>query len=187
MTARAPHLRTSTRRVVRGCVLATTIGDGPREVNRGQEPSTQHPLLWALARRVDWVLMAMSPPVDSCPAPTSTISLSSEVVVFRYLALADVPYRGDLLILYVVWNLTRYYIQTLSTNWLGLQRIWVLLKISLQYPPGVLPNVYNIYYIYNIYHIYRFATKLLPDNYCIIWCLQCLQCLQGFPEFADAL
>ena len=41
-----------------------TIGDGAREVNGRREPSARHPLLRALARRVDWVLMATSPPVD---------------------------------------------------------------------------------------------------------------------------
>jgi hypothetical protein len=40
-TAPAPRLRASTHRVVHGCVLATTIGDGAREVNRGTR--AQHP------------------------------------------------------------------------------------------------------------------------------------------------
>jgi hypothetical protein len=31
---------------------------------QGRKPSTQHPLLRAFACRVDWVLMAVSPPVD---------------------------------------------------------------------------------------------------------------------------
>jgi hypothetical protein len=57
------------------------------------------------------------------------------------------------------------YIQNLNTNWWRLQRIWVLLRFCLQYPPGVLPIVYNIYCIYNIYNIYSLATKLLPNNY----------------------
>jgi hypothetical protein len=62
----------------------------------GTRASTQHPPLQALACRVDWVLMAMSPPVDGHPVPTPAVSLSSEVVAFHYLALADVPYAGEL-------------------------------------------------------------------------------------------
>jgi hypothetical protein len=49
--------------------------------------------------RVDLVLMATSPLVNSRLAPTPTVSLSSEVVVFCYLAPAASP-GAALLILY---------------------------------------------------------------------------------------
>jgi hypothetical protein len=44
---------------------------------------------------MDWVLMATSLPVDSCLVPTPAISLSSEAVVFHYLALANVLIQGS--------------------------------------------------------------------------------------------
>jgi hypothetical protein len=74
-------------------------GTGQGRRTRGQEPSTRHPPLRAFACRVDWVLMAMSPPVDSHPLPTPAVLLFSKVVVFRYLAPAASP-GAALLILY---------------------------------------------------------------------------------------
>jgi hypothetical protein len=55
--------RTEDDRVCR-CGSAMTTEDRAREVNGGGEPSTRHPPLRALARRVDRVLMAMSPPTS---------------------------------------------------------------------------------------------------------------------------
>jgi hypothetical protein len=40
--------------------------------------------------------MAISLPVDSYPTPILTILLSNKTVVFYYLALADIPYTGEL-------------------------------------------------------------------------------------------
>src|SRR5882757_9383570 len=104
MTTPAPRLRASARRVVRRCISATMTGDGMRRRTGGQEPSTRHPLLRALARRVDWVLMATSPLVNGHPAPTPTVLLCSEVG-FSLHSTCCLPIQGGQLYLFCMTSL----------------------------------------------------------------------------------
>jgi hypothetical protein len=75
-----------------GAAWPQRLGMGRVRTTGGQELSTRYPLLRALARRADWVLMGMSPPVDGHPAPTPAVLLSSEVGFFLLPRTCRLPY-----------------------------------------------------------------------------------------------